>query len=46
MTGIDDVYEPPVNAEIELETVERAAEENAARVFACIAAKGFVTPND
>ena len=46
VTGIDDVYEAPVNAEIELDTVERAAEENAARVFACIAAKGFVTPND
>ncbi len=46
VTGIDDVYEPPVNAEIELDTVQQAAEENAARVFACIAAKGLVTPND
>src|SRR5438132_14376902 len=43
VTGIDDVYEAPVNAEIELDTVEQVAEENAASVFACIAAKGFVT---
>ncbi|MEP6708088.1 MAG: adenylyl-sulfate kinase, partial [Pyrinomonadaceae bacterium] len=46
VTGIDDVYETPLDAEIELDTVERAADENAALVFACIAAKGFVIPND
>lgn len=42
VTGIDDVYEAPANTEIELDTVEHAAEENAARVFACIVDRGFV----
>lgn len=43
VTGIDDFYEAPVNAEVELETIDSGAEENAARVLAWLVEKGFVT---
>jgi len=46
VTGIDDVYEAPVNAEVELDTVRHTAEDNAARVFACITARGFLSPSE
>lgn len=42
VTGIDDTYEAPVSAEVELETIAHSPEENAARVFACLAENGFV----
>ncbi|HSK63797.1 MAG TPA: bifunctional sulfate adenylyltransferase/adenylylsulfate kinase, partial [Pyrinomonadaceae bacterium] len=32
-TGIDDPYEPPVNAELELDTLNTSAEENARRII-------------
>ena len=32
-TGIDDPYEPPVNAELELDTVSHTAEDNARRII-------------
>ena len=42
VTGIDDLYEAPLNAEVELDTISNTAAENAARVFACVVEKGFV----
>ncbi|MGB8510411.1 MAG: bifunctional sulfate adenylyltransferase/adenylylsulfate kinase [Pyrinomonadaceae bacterium] len=41
-TGIDDPYEPPLKAEIVLDTVSHTAEENAARVLAYLVERGFV----
>jgi len=41
-TGIDDPYEPPRHAEITLDTVERAPEENARRILDYLIAQGFV----
>ncbi|MCZ7546959.1 MAG: bifunctional sulfate adenylyltransferase/adenylylsulfate kinase [Anaerolineae bacterium] len=41
-TGIDDPYEPPEHAEVTLDTVEATPEENARRIMAYLAAKGFV----
>lgn len=46
VTGIDDVYEAPANAEVELDTVRHTAEDNAARVFAGITARGFLSPSE
>ena len=43
-TGVDDPYEPPHNAELVLETVERTAEENADSVLAYLVENGFVRP--
>lgn len=41
-TGIDDPYEPPQQAEIVLDTVNRTAEENARTILDCLIEKGFV----
>lgn len=41
-TGIDDPYEAPLNAEIELDTVGASAEENARRILHYLAEQGFV----
>ena len=43
-TGIDDPYEPPTHPEIELDTVSRTVEENAARIMAYLQERGFVLP--
>lgn len=41
-TGIDDPYEPPAHAEIELETSKNSAEENARLVIAYLRERGFL----
>jgi sulfate adenylyltransferase len=41
-TGISDPYETPLNPEITLETVEHSPEENARRIMAELARRGFV----
>jgi sulfate adenylyltransferase len=41
-TGVDDVYEPPVAAEITLETTERTAEENAKLIIEYLLNAGFL----
>lgn len=41
-TGVDDVYEPPLNAEIVLDTVWHTPEENAERVLTYLIEQGFV----
>lgn len=41
-TGIDDPYEPPLTPEVRLDTVGCTAEENARRVLAVLAERGFV----
>jgi sulfate adenylyltransferase len=41
-TGIDDPYEDPPNAEITLDTVANTAEENARRIVAYLADRGFL----
>jgi sulfate adenylyltransferase len=41
-TGIDDPYEPPRHAEITLDTVAHAPEQNARRIVEFLAGKGFV----
>ncbi len=41
-TGISDPYEEPLNAEITLDTVDCTPEENARRIFAELASRGFV----
>src|SRR5688572_279170 len=46
VTGIDDVYEAPANPELELDTVRHTAEENAARVLACLTGRGFLLPSE
>jgi sulfate adenylyltransferase len=43
VTGIDDVYEAPLRAEVELETVTSGAEENASRVVAYLTEVGFLS---
>jgi sulfate adenylyltransferase len=45
-TGIDDPYEPPEQAEIELDTVEHSAEENARRIRDYLTQQGFVRSDD
>lgn len=42
-TGIDDPYEPPVHAEIQLDTVNNSAEENAQLILKFLIEKGFVS---
>lgn len=42
-TGVDDPYEPPLNAEITIDTKTRTAEENAEKILAFLAEKGFVS---
>ena len=41
-TGIDDPYEPPVHAELELETSKNSAEENARVVIAYLVERGLL----
>jgi len=41
-TGIDDPYEPPVNPEITIDTVNASVENNARRILEVIKEKGFV----
>jgi len=42
-TGIDDPYEPPLNPELTLETVNATAEENAYVILAYLRARGWIT---
>lgn len=41
-TGVNDPYEPPVNAEIEIETTDKSAEENARLILDHLRASGFL----
>jgi adenylylsulfate kinase-like enzyme len=43
VTGIDDPYEEPLGAELTLETETSTPEENARRVLALLAERGFVS---
>jgi sulfate adenylyltransferase len=43
-TGIDDPYEPPLNPEITLDTVNCSAEENAERIVMYLIERGFIRP--
>ena len=44
-TGVDDPYEAPGRPEIELETVQTSAEDNAARIISYLRERGFLPPN-
>jgi sulfate adenylyltransferase len=41
-TGIDDPYEPPQHPELQLETLESSAEDNARRIIDLLIARGFI----
>ncbi len=41
-TGIDDPYEPPVNPELTLSTVDATTEENAARIINYLVEQGYI----
>jgi sulfate adenylyltransferase len=41
-TGIDDPYEPPVNPELTIETVEKTAEQNAYVIFSYLRERGWL----
>ncbi|HEV2834497.1 MAG TPA: adenylyl-sulfate kinase, partial [Pyrinomonadaceae bacterium] len=41
-TGIDDPYEPPLNAELELDTLNHSAEENARRIVEYLRGREFL----
>jgi sulfate adenylyltransferase len=41
-TGVDDPYEAPLTAEITLDTVGASAEENARRIIAFLAERGYL----
>ena len=43
-TGIDDPYEAPQSPELAIDTVNATAEENAERIIAHLAARGFLPP--
>jgi sulfate adenylyltransferase len=43
-TGVDDPYEPPLHAELTVNTVTHSAEENAERILAYLITQGFVPP--
>jgi len=43
-TGISDPYEPPIEPEMKLETVEKSAEQNARSIIAYLIDRGFVQP--
>ncbi|MBN1439804.1 MAG: bifunctional sulfate adenylyltransferase/adenylylsulfate kinase [Anaerolineales bacterium] len=43
-TGVDDPYEPPVDPEITLDTVNHTPEENARRIIAYLEKRGFLVP--
>lgn len=45
-TGIDDPYEPPLNPEITLSTIDKTVEENARRILEYLLDKGFVRQNE
>ena len=44
-TGVDDPYEPPVNPEITLDTVDFTPEENARKIMAHLEKQGFTAVN-
>jgi len=41
-TGIDDPYEPPVNPELTLSTIDVTPEENARKIIRYLEEKGFL----
>jgi sulfate adenylyltransferase len=41
-TGIDDPYEPPVQPELELETTDNSAEDNARTIISYLIERGFI----
>lgn len=43
-TGVDDPYEPPLNPELVIDTVNASAEENADRIIAYLVDGGFLLP--
>jgi sulfate adenylyltransferase len=43
-TGVDDPYEPPIDPEITLDTVQFSPEENARKIVAYLEARGFLVP--
>ena len=43
-TGIDDPYEPPLNPELVIDTVNASAEENADRIITYLVDGGFLLP--
>lgn len=44
-TGVDDPYEPPLEPEITLDTVDHTAEENARKIIAYLEERGFLQPD-
>lgn len=44
-TGVDDPYEPPINPEITIDTVNYSAEENGRRIIAFLEERGFILPD-
>jgi len=44
-TGVDDPYEPPVDPEITLDTVNFTPEQNARKILAFLEERGFVLPD-
>jgi sulfate adenylyltransferase len=42
-TGVDDPYEPPIDPELTLDTVNRTAEQNAQRIIEFLEQAGFLT---
>ena len=44
-SGIDDPYEPPLNPEIIIDSVNCSPEENADHILAYLVEQGFVIPN-
>jgi sulfate adenylyltransferase len=44
-TGVDDPYEPPVNPEITLDTVQFSPEENARKIIDFLEHRGFILPD-
>ena len=44
-TGVDDPYEPPLEPEITLDTVNNNAEENARKIIAYLEERGFLQPD-
>jgi sulfate adenylyltransferase len=43
-TGVDDPYEPPIDPEVTLNTVEHTPEENARQIVAHLEQRGFLLP--
>ncbi len=44
-TGVDDPYQPPLNPEIVIETVDVKAEENARKIMTYLVNQGFLLPD-